>query len=84
MNKDSASLVTRQAILAKKRFEEEQEREKEEQKKKILEMYGAEQFQKPVDARLRLGQTEAYVRAFLPRRLHAPKGRHDGFTAAHP
>lgn len=50
-----------QAILAKKRFEQEQDREKEDQKQKILEMYGAEKFQKPVDARLRLGQTEAYV-----------------------
>jgi hypothetical protein len=50
-----------QAILAKKRFEQEQDKEKEDQKKKILEMYGAEKFQKPVDARLRLGQTEAYV-----------------------
>lgn len=53
--------VSLQAILAKKRFEAEQVAEKEEQKKKILDQYGAEKFQKPVDARLRLGQTENWV-----------------------
>lgn len=69
-----------QAILAKKRFEQEQDKEKEDQKKKILEMYGAEKFQKPVDARLRLGQTEAYVSIKIT--LEGPRSREAAFPRA--